>query len=87
MITEAILNIFQTVVQALLFLLPNIPQISNDLLNGITAFTDTVVDVIGVISYLYTPAMLVFVITLFIAVLWFDNIYGFVLWLYHKVRG
>lgn len=87
MITEAIFNAFSIVIQTLLGLLPNIPNMPQPVTDSINTIIDLVGQTIGLISYIYTPIVLVFVFTLFIAVLFFDNIYKLVLWVYHKIRG
>ena len=87
MITEAILNAFQSVVTFILTLLPNIPAMPTGISDAANGLINSIAQVIGVISYIYTPVMLVFVFTLLLAVLGFDLIYKFVLWVLHKVRG
>jgi hypothetical protein len=87
MITETILNIFQSAVTFLLGLLPNIPQMSDTIKDSTETIIDLIGDVVGVISYLYTPTILVLVFTLLVAVLSFDAIYKFILWVLHKIRG
>lgn len=87
MIVEAIFNVFQSTLEFLLSWLPNIPSISSSIIAGINSFTSVVYEGVGVVAYLYTPAVLTFVFAAILAILYFDNIYGFVLWLYHKIRG
>lgn len=87
MITEAILNGFYGVVTFILGLLPNLPQMPTVIANGTQSFVQTVSDTVGVVSYLYTPPLLIFSFVLFVAVLNFDAIYKLSLWIYHKVRG
>ena len=87
MITESILNAFQSIVTFILSLLPNLPQMPSGISDASQGLVDSISQVIGVISYIYTPTMLVFVFTLLLAVLGFDLIYKFVLWVLHKVRG
>lgn len=87
MITEAILSGFQAVVTILLGLLPSLPSIPDPVIEALDMFVDLIADVVGVISYLYTPTILVLVFTVLIAIINFEVIYKFVLWIYHKVRG
>lgn len=87
MITEAILNGFQAVVQVLLFLLPNLPQMPVGIQSAMNMIVDLIGNTVGVISYIYTPVVLIFVFTLLLAILGFDFIYKFVMWVLHKVRG
>jgi len=87
MITEFILAGFQTVVQILLFLLPSIPQMPGGIQAAMDMIRGLIADTVGLIAYIYTPPVLVFVFTFIVAILSFDFIYRFVLWVLHKVRG
>lgn len=87
MITQAILTAFANVVQFLLAIVPNIPSFPSGLLSSIDYFNGIVVGVIGIIAYLYTPVLSVFVFTAILVLLNFDNVYKLVLWFLHKVRG
>lgn len=87
MITETILTVFNNVIEFILSGLPNIPEMPIGIQSGIDTITDLITDTIGVMSYIYTPVMMVFVFTLFVAVLAFDNLYKLALWVLHKIRG
>jgi len=87
MITQAILQGFYAVVTFILGLLPNIPQVPDNVRDATDSFVDTIGDVVGLISYLYTPTIFILVFTIIIAVINFDVIYKFALWVYHKIRG
>jgi len=87
MITEGILNVFNSVIQFILNLLPSIPQMPSPIVVALNTIVSLISDTVGVISYIYTPVMLIFVFTLFIAVLAFDNIYKLAMWILHKIRG
>ena len=87
MITESILNAFNATVQFILSLLPNIPSFPTAVTDALDTIVQLISDTVGVIAYIYTPLILVFVFTLFVAVIAFDNIYKFVMWVLHKIRG
>lgn len=87
MITEAILSGFYSVVTTILSLLPDIPQIPNEISNGLSMITSLIGQTVGTISYLYTPWVLIGVFTILIAIINFEMIYKLVLWVYHKIRG
>jgi len=87
MITEIILNGFQAIVQAALFLLPSIPQMPEGLQSAFDTIENTIGGVVGVIAYIYTPPVLLFLLTFVLAILGFEFIYKFVLWVLHKIRG
>lgn len=87
MITEAILNGFYAVVTFVLGLLPSLPAMPETIANGSQAVVNAVSNTVGVISYIYTPTVLIFVFVVLVAILNFDAIYKLSLWIYHKVRG
>jgi len=87
MITEAILNGFYSVITFLLGLLPDIPQLSEDITNGLTTIIDIIGETVGAVAYLYTPPVLIAVFTIIIVIINFEIIYKFGLWVYHKLRG
>lgn len=87
MITEAIMNGFQASVNIILAMLPPIPAMPSGVQSALDYIVDVIGQVVGVISYLYTPVVFVFVITAILAILSFDFIYKFVLWILHKIRG
>jgi len=87
MITETILGAFQGAVTLLLGLLPDIPDIPSEVEAGISTFIDLIGQTVGVIAYIYTPTILLLVFGILIAIINFDAIYKFVLWVLHKVRG
>lgn len=86
MIVEFILGALQTVVDFLFGWLPSIPSIPSDIMDGINTFTASVSDVVGLISYLYTPVVFGLVFGLLIAILLFDPILAFIKWVYHYVK-
>lgn len=87
MITEFILAGFQTVVQILLFLIPNIPSMPTGIADAMDMVVGMITSTVGVISYIYTPVVFIFIFTAVLAILGFDFIYKFVLWVLHKVKG
>jgi len=87
MITQAILNVFQSVVTFFLSALPSIPQMDASISAGLDGFKDVVVNSVGLLAYIYTSPVLVGVFTILWAILLFDPIYKFSLWVYHKIRG
>lgn len=87
MITEFILAGFQTIVQILLFLIPNIPPMPQGIMDAMNYISTAIQQMVGVVAYIYTPVVFVFVMTAILAILGFDFIYKFVLWVLHKVKG
>jgi len=87
MITEAILNVIRSTVEFLLGLLPNIPQFPAGVLDGVGTITSSVGSVMGIIAYVFTPALLLFGLTSALVLLNFDNIFKAVLFFLHKIRG
>lgn len=87
MITEFILSGFQTIVNILLFLIPNIPAMPAGIESALAYVSTAIQQMVGVIAYIYTPVVFVFIFTVILAILGFDFIYKFVLWVLHKVKG
>ena len=87
MITESILDVFKGTVQFILNLLPNIPSFPDGILNGINYLQNIASGVMGLVSYLLTPPVVIFVFTAVIILLNFDNVYKLASWFWHKVRG
>jgi len=87
MITEFILAGFQTIVQVVLFIIPNIPQMPQGITDALLYVSTAIQQMVGVIAYIYTPVIFVFIFTAILAILGFDFIYKFVLWVLHKVKG
>lgn len=87
MIVESILNGFYSIITFILGLLPNIPDIPSDVQDAVNGFIDLIADTVGLVAFLYTPTILILVFTVLVAIINFDVIYKFALWVYHKVRG
>lgn len=87
MITQAILDVFKFIVTSALVGLPSLPDLPSGVIDAIDYMIDLISQIVGVISYLYTPTIFILMFTIVLAILSFDFIYKFVLWLLHKVRG
>jgi len=87
MITEAIIGAFKSVTVFILSIIPNLPQIPQNIQDATNSFINTISSVVGVISYLYTPVIFVLIFTILIAVINFEVIYKMAIWVYHKIRG
>lgn len=87
MITEAILSGFQTVVTIVLSIIPNLPAMPGAIEDSLEYVVSLITDTVGVMAYIYTPVFLLFIFTMFLAIIGFDFVYKFVLWVLHKVRG
>lgn len=87
MITEAILNIFLSLIQFLLGILPNIPPMPTVITSGITYIIGIITSAVSLVAYLESSAILVFGFTAIFILLNFDNVYKLVKWFYHLVRG
>jgi len=87
MIVEFILAGFQTIVNVLLFLVPNLPQMPQGIADALAYVSTAIQQMVGVIAYIYTPVVFVFIFTVILAILGFDFIYKFILWVLHKVKG
>jgi len=87
MITETILAGFQTIVTVVLSIIPSLPAMPTGIEDALNNIVDIINDVVGLIAYIYTPVFLLFIFAMFLAIIGFDFVYKFVLWVLHKVRG
>lgn len=87
MIVEFILGAFKGVIEFLFGWLPGLPSMSSEAFTGIDSFLGLIPGVVGVISYLYTPTIFIFIFSIIVALLIFDPAYAFFRWVWHKVRG
>lgn len=87
MITEFILRGFQTAVSLVLGILPDIPSMPENISSAMNFVVGLIGDTVGVIAYIYTPPVFVFIFAFFLAILGFDMIYKLALWILHKIRG
>lgn len=87
MIVEVLLNVFKSVIEFSLSILPNIPQFPSAITDSTTYIISLVGGAVGLVSYLFTPYLTVFAFTMFLVILNFDNVYKLSLWVLHKIRG
>ena len=87
MIVEFLLGAFTGVVTFILNILPEIPSFPSQVDDSVEWFLDLILQPFGLLTYLYTAPILTFLFVMLLAILFFDNIYSFVLWVYHKIRG
>jgi len=87
MITEFILSVLGAVPLLIFSILPDLPPFPSEITDGINDFVGMIGDVVGVISYLYTPTIFGIVLGLILAILTFEQVYHLALWVYKKIRG
>jgi len=87
MIVQAILQGFYSIMTFILSLLPDLPQVSDEIKDGTDYLISLISNTVGLISYLFTPPILILVFTVLIAIINFEMIYKFAMWLIHKIRG
>lgn len=87
MITQLILSAFYSLSVFIIGLFPSLPPMPQPITDGTNNILNIIGSTVGVISYIYTPFILITAFVLLLAVINFDVIYKLVLWIYHKVRG
>jgi len=87
MITEFLLSVLGAVPLFIFGILPDLPPFPSEITDAINDMASMVGDVVGTISYLYTPVIFGVVLGLILSILLFEQVYHLALWVYHKVRG
>jgi len=87
MILEAILNVFKNVITFLMSIFPSLPSFPDGILSSMDYVKNLITGSVGVISYLFTPVITIFIFTSILVIMNFDNVYKLVMWFMHKVRS
>jgi len=85
MITQFILQIFFSVTTFIFSPVPSIPPMPEEIIAGAEYFQDLITSIVGLISYVYSPLIFLFVFTMLIIVLNFEAIYHFIMWIVRKL--
>lgn len=85
MIIENIVNMFILVIQAMLSLIPNLPDVPTSIVNGMNSFIDIIFDNVGILGLFIPISTLKIVIPLIILIINFDKIYRLVIWVLKKI--
>lgn len=85
MIIENLINVLIMSVQAVLSLIPSLPSLPFDLVEGSYAFIDLIFDNIGLLGLFIPITTIKIVIPLVILIINFDKIYRLVIWVLKKI--
>jgi len=85
MIVEAIGNAIYALLITIFGWLPSLPPIPDAISSGGSFLVDLVDSGMGMLRYIYSPALVVAIFSLFIVLVAFDQIYWLVLWILRKI--
>ena len=85
MIVDAIFNTIATLITTVFGVLPSLPPVPQPLLDGANWLTQTIAQVSGVLAYIYGGFMYYFIFALLIALITFEQIYHFTMWIIKKL--
>lgn len=85
MIVQYILSAISAVIRFAFSILPNLPQAPTWLETTLDAFVSTIVSGIGIVSYIITPQIFIFVCLTSLLIINFEYVYHLVLWVIKKL--
>lgn len=85
MVFKLILEPFFGFVQTILLLIPELPGMPTDLLNGCNNFLDLIFSNIGLLNIFIPINLIKVVIPLVLVIVNFDHIYKFLMWCVRKI--
>ncbi len=85
MVVEFLMNMIIGVIRFIFGVIPNLPAMPTFLTDGVTWVTTAISSVLGLFSYIYTPALFIFIITAVFVTLNLKNIYHLVMFVARKL--
>lgn len=85
MIIEGLVNILVMSIQAVLSLLPSLPDLPADLIEGANGFINLIFDNVGLLGLFVPIATIKIVVPLILVIVNFDKIYRLVIWVLKKI--
>jgi len=85
MIIEFVLSVVAGFVKAVFGILPNIPPMPAWVDTSLDTVIDVVIGGVGLVSYLYSPQIFIFVLTTSLVVLNFEHVYHAAMWVIRKL--
>lgn len=85
MILDLMLGMVTNTIMLLLNGLPNIPPLDSTITNSVQIITNYASNAVGFVSYLFTPPLLIFILTTSIILINFSVIYNTVMWVLRKI--
>ena len=85
MIIEGLVNILVMSIQAVLSLIPNLPDLPADLIEGANGFINLIFDNLGLLGLFIPISTIKVVVPLILVIVNFDKIYRLVIWTLKKI--
>lgn len=85
MIIEAILNLLATVITTVFGILPNIPNLPDNLINGVYSVINVIFDNLSLLGCFIRPQTIIIAVPVVIVIYNFDKIYKVVLFILKKI--
>jgi len=85
MILEFFFSILFGLVKMILSILPDIPNVPENIQDMADYVIELIAETVGVIAYLYTPTLFIFIFTMLIILINFDTLYRLVMWIARKI--
>lgn len=85
MIIEGFIEVFLGIVKGIFYLVPSIPQMDSSIITGVNTMTGYLVGSVAFVAYLFTPALLIFILSSTIVILNFDFFYSVTMWVIRKL--
>ncbi len=85
MIIETILNLLKFLLTTIFGILPDLPDMPEAIVNGITSFLDIIFDNVGLLGLLVPISTIKVVIPIVVLIMNFDDIYKLVMFIIKKI--
>lgn len=85
MIIEGLVNILVISIQSILSLIPNLPDLPKNLLEGANGFINLIFDNVGLLGLFIPVSTIKIVVPLILLIVNFDKIYRLVVWTLKKI--
>lgn len=85
MIIETILNLLAIVITTVFGILPNIPNLPENMINGVYSVINVIFDNLSLLGCFVRPSTIVLAVPIVIVIYNFDKIYKITLWILKKI--
>lgn len=85
MITSVILQALFGMVQIILWIFPDVPPMPEGIVSGTDYIIALIGQMIGVVSYILSPTILIFSLTTILIIINFESIYHLLQWVVRKL--
>ena len=85
MIFQVIFDMVKVLLNLIFSILPSIPNLPQSALDGIDTVLDLIFDNLGLLSFFVNISTIKIIIPIFIALMAFDKIYAFTMWVLKKI--